>query len=346
MRIAQIATVVSPVRPDHAGSVETIIWLLSRELARAGHDVTVFGCAGGEVAPGVRFIPTLPGPYGDPALPHEWMLCEWMNLAYAMAHSREFDLIHSHVYLWGIPLQSISAAPLVHTLHILPYDDQAQVWRLHPSARVTAISQYQWSQFPDLHPCAIIPHGVAVEQFTFREKPEDYVVYLGRFIPNKGPLDAIDVAQALECRLLLAGPRSKYYDEEVAPHVDGRRVVYVGEVNRAQRSDLLGRARALIYPLREPEPFGLVQVESMLCGTPVVAPRIGAVPEVVEDGLTGFTTPASQDVQALVSAARRAFELDRQIIRKTAERRFSAAWMAEDYLRLYEATVRVANPAC
>jgi glycosyltransferase involved in cell wall biosynthesis len=344
MRIAQISTVCTPVRPSHSGSVETIVWLLSRELARLGHEVTVFGCGGSEVdeSSGVRFVETLPSSYGDGGAPDDWTMCEWINLSRALSQSDEFDIVHSHVYMWGLTMQGLSAAPMVNTLHILPYDDDAQVWRLHPDARVTGISTYQWQAYPDLQPLATIPHGVAVEQFDFREDCEDYLLYLGRFIENKGPLDAIELAQHMGCRLVLAGPRSDYFDHHIARLVDGRRIVYAGAVDSMQRSSLLGGAMALIYPLREPEPFGLVQVEAMLCGTPVVAPRLGAVPEIIEDGITGFMSEPA-DLTSLADATKRAFRLDRSRIRETAKRRFSAARMAEDYLALYGSIVQNAG---
>jgi glycosyltransferase involved in cell wall biosynthesis len=330
MRIAQIATVSTPVRRDHAGSVETVVWLLARELTRAGHDVTVFGCAGAECDG--RFVETLPGPYGEAGSPDDWNLCEWLSVAKAVARSREFDVMHCHSYMWGLPFAALAACPLVHTLHILPYDQEAQLWRMEPAAHVTAISRFQWSAYPDLHPCAVIPHGVDVEQFRFVERPGDDLVYLGRFIENKGPLDAVRVARQLGRRLILAGPRSDYFTDHVEPLVDDDEVVWVGPVDAAGRRDLLGRAAALVYPLREPEPFGLVQIEAMLCGTPVAATSIGAVPEIVDDGVTGALATSADDLSAAIN---RCVGLDRWRVQQSAAARFTSARMAADYAGLY-----------
>jgi glycosyltransferase involved in cell wall biosynthesis len=331
MRIAQIATVSTPVRPDHAGSVEQLVWLLSRELSHMGHQVTVFGCAGANTE--CEFVATLPGSYGENGSPDDWNLCEWFNLSSAIAHADRFDVVHSHVYTWGLPLTNTCRTPMLHTTHILPYDDDAQTWRLVPGANVTALSKYQWAEFPDRKPLAIVPHGVNPEQFVFRSEPEDYLVYLGRFIENKGPLDAIVIARELGMTLRLAGPVSSYFDQHIRPMIDGQQIQYVGPVDPISRSSLLGGATALLYPLREPEPFGLVQIEAMMCGTPVVAPRLGAIPEIVDAGVTGELADSVAD---LPDAVLRARNLDRRKIREVAVSRFSARQMATHYLQLYE----------
>ena len=335
MRIAQIATCTTPVRPDHAGSVELLVWLLSRELTRMGHDVTVFGAAGAAVD--CEFVATLPGTYGDDGSPDDWNLCEWINLANALAQADRFDVVHSHVYTWGVPLSGVGRTPMVHTLHILPYDDDARTWRLHPAATVTALSRYQWAEFPDLTPAAIVPHGVDPAAFTPRAEPGAYLAYLGRFTENKGPLDAIAVARAVGMPLVLAGASNGYFEANVRPLVDGQRVVYAGPVDTRGRDALLGGSAALLYPLREPEPFGLVQVEAMMCGTPVVATSVGAVPEIVTAGVTGelATTPAG-----LAGAVGRAVRLDRRAVRQEAEARFGVRRMAADYLDVYRRATR------
>jgi glycosyltransferase involved in cell wall biosynthesis len=331
MRLALVSTLSTPVRPEGSDSVEGLVWLLSRELTALGHEVTVFAAAGSEVCG--ELVPTLPGPYGTAGSPDDWQLCEWINLCRAVKLSARFDVLHSHAYLWGLPLEPLARAPMVHTLHVTPYQDEARLWSLRPGARVTALSRFQWSAFPALRPAATIPHGVDPEQFTFRAQPEDYVCFLGRFIPGKGPLRAVAAARALRLRLLLAGPPNDYFREHVQPLVDGRSVEYVGWVSGPERDRLLGGARALLYPLEAPEPFGLVPVEAMMCGTPVVAMRLGAVPELLEEGVTGYTAATAEELAGQVP---RTFALDRRRIRARAEERFSARRMAEQYAELYE----------
>src|SRR6185503_1255192 len=152
MRIAQVATLSAPVRRDAGGSVESLVWLLTRELVQLGHEVTVFGCGGSDTMS--EFVETLPGPYGAKGAFDDWQLCEWVNLARAVEHSGEFDVLHTHAYLWGLPLEPMSSAPMVHTLHIVPDENNAMLWRQHPGTKVAAVSRHQWSEFPDLKPAA------------------------------------------------------------------------------------------------------------------------------------------------------------------------------------------------
>ena len=335
MRIALISTLATVVRRSGVGSVEGLVWLLAHELTRLGHEVTTFAAAGSHV-PG-ELIAALPGPYAKAGSPGDWQVCEWVNLCRAVEHSAEFDVLHSHAYLFGLPLQGLARAPMMHTLHVCANQDSARLWSTRIDARVTALSHYQWSAFPERKPAAIIHHGVDVEQFVFRKSPDDYVCFLGRFTPGKGPLLAIRAARELGLRIRLAGPPNEYFHRKIEPLVDGRAVEYVGAVGGRVRSQLLGGAQAVLYPITEPEPFGLVPVEGMMCGTPTAAIKIGAVGEIVDEGLTGHTA----DSQAgFVETVSRAIALDRALVRARAEKRFSAERMARGYLDVYQTDVK------
>lgn len=343
MRIAQIATVESPVRQSHTGSIEGLVWLLTRELTRLGHEVTVFGTADSEI--NGELVATLPGPFGTAGTPDDWQVCEWINLCRAIEQSGRFDVVHSHAYLWGMPLERLAHAPMVHTLHTWPHMLDERLWSLVPDACVTAISHCQWQTDPHLRPAAVIHHGVDSSQFTFRAHPQDYVCYLGRFISSKGPTVAIEAARSLGLRLLLAGPDDNDYHQNVEPLLDGKRVEYVGWVGGADRDRFLGNARALLYPIQYPEPFGLVLVEAMMCGTPVAAMRLGAVPEVVDEGVTGYSAASAADYP---EAVQRALALDRRRVRDRAAERFSAERMARQYVEVYRrvATRIRGHPHC
>jgi glycosyltransferase involved in cell wall biosynthesis len=331
MRIAQISTLSAPVREETFGSVESFLWLLTRELQKLGHELTVFGTGDSEV--NAELVATLPGPYGAPGSLDDWQLCEWVNLCRAVEQSRRFDVLHSHAYCWGIPLEKFSKSPLVHTTHIVPDDNSAKLWRMSPGSRITAISNHQWSAFPELKPAAVIPHGVDVARFPFQKTPEDYVLYLGRFVSGKGPKLAIEAARALGIRLVLAGPENAYFREQIKPLIDGKNVEYAGFVKGAERSKLLGGAKALIYPIQFPEAFGLVLIEAMLCGTPIAATNFGAVPEIIQDNVTGIIANSKEEFAAAIP---KCFTLDRAAIRACAETRFSAERMARDYASFYE----------
>lgn len=336
MRIAQVSTSSGPVREDQTGSVEALVWLLSRELAAVGHEVTIFGCEGSEPPPGVELIVTHPGPYGAKDTPSDWQVCEWMTLCQAAECSSRFDVLHSHAYLWGLPAERFFRAPVVHTMHTCPYEDEGILRRQFPLARVTGVSVYQWRDLAAAGvapPFAVVHHGIDAAQFTFRDTPGDYLCYLGRFIPAKGPLEAIRIARDVGMPLVLAGPSNPYFETAIRPHVDQRSVKYVGPVNRAERDKLLGSAAALLYPLLEPEPFGLVQIEAMMCGTPVVAPSIGAVPEVVKDGVSGILAPA---VSRLAAATKDAVTLPRAPVRAHAIANFASTRMAQAYVEVFQ----------
>jgi glycosyltransferase involved in cell wall biosynthesis len=330
MRIALASTVSAPVRKNASGSIEGWTWLLAHELTRLGHEITVFGCAGSEA--NAEVVVTTPGPYGEDGAYDDWQLCEWVNLCRAVEQSGRFDVLHSQAYLWGIPLQPLSRVPMVHTIHIVPDENAARLSQSMPGICITAISRHQWSMYPKTVPAAVVPHGVDISQFTLQEKPEDYVLYLGRFTSGKGPVQAIKIARALGLRLVMAGPDNSYFREKVKPLIDGKSAEYAGFVQGARRDRLLGGARALLYPSQYPEAFGLVLVEAMLCGTPIAAMRLGATPEIVEEGIGGFTARNGEEFEAIVP---KCFALDRRAIRQRAEQRFSAERMARDYVNVY-----------
>ena len=340
MRIAQVSTLSAPVAEDSTGSVEAWLWLLTRELVRAGHEVTVFGTANSSLPDGAKLVATSPGHYGANGALDDWQLCEWFNLCRAVEMSSQFDVLHSHAYLWSLPLTRISRAPLIHTTHIVPDDNSAKLVAAFPEAHVTAISHQQWSAYPKFAPTEVIHHGVDVPKFPFTADPGDYVCYMGRFVSGKGPRQAIATARKMGVRLLMAGPGNPYFREQVQPLVDGKTVEYVGFVKGPDRARLLGGARALLYPIQYPESFGLVLLESMLCGTPVAAMRIGAVPELIDEGKTGYSVASLDD---LPEAASKCFGLNRATVRRWAEDRFSVQIMAKRYEQVYERAAKTSS---
>ena len=334
MRIAQVASIATPVRSVGSGSIEQVVWSLASGLTALGHAVTIFGAAGSE-GPG-EVEATLPGPYGAEGVPEEWRVAEWVNIARAVERSDEFDVIHSHGYLYGLPLAALSHVPMVHTLHVMPSPEAVSLARLYPREWITALSKYQWAEYPDVAPATVIPNGIDEDAFTFRASPDAYVAYLGRFADGKGAERAIHTAQDLGLPIRLAGWENEYFCEVIAPLVDGDRVRYLGPLAGDERDAFLGGARALFYPVTSHEPFGMVMPEAMLCGTPVAALRVGAVTEIVDEGVTGCTAERDGDFSA---AAIRALALDRSGVRDAARHRFGAAMMTAGYNELFERIV-------
>jgi glycosyltransferase involved in cell wall biosynthesis len=331
MRIAQIATVGSPVTSGRPDSIELVVWTLTEQLIALGHDVTLFATADSETSG--RLVSVLEGGYDRANGPiGDWLACEWMNLCAAVERASEFDVLHSHAYLYGLPLTRSAGKPFVHTHHVAVAPDQYEFARRYPEGHITALSRYQWRQYPDVPLLAVIPHGLDTDLLPFQSQPQDYLCFLGRLLEDKGPLLAIELARRAGIPLLIAGPKSDYFEQEVRPLVDGKFVRYLGPVYGEAKARLLGGARALIYPLRSPEPFGLVMIEAMLSGTPVAALGLGAVPEVVDQGVTGCYANSLDELASLMPQV---LQLERGLIRQRAEQRFSARRMAEAYAAAY-----------
>lgn len=330
MRIGLVSTLSTTVRQGGGGSIESLVWLLSHELTKMGHEVTVFAAAGSETDG--KLVATLPGTYNANGSPGDWQICEFINLSRAVEQSGKFDILHSHNYFYGLIFQGLSKAPMIHTMHLVGDEVSASLWKQYPDAFVTAISKYQWSAFPQLKPKAFIYHGVDSTQFTFQPQPDNYLCFLGRFIAGKGPLQAIAAAKELGMRLIMAGNKTDYYEKFIKPLVDGRNIEYVGNVSGSERNRLLGCARALLYPIQQPEPFGLVLAESMMCGTPVAAIRLGAVPEIIDEEVTGYCADSVDDFRKVILPT---MELDREQVRRRALERFSAERMTREYAEVY-----------
>jgi glycosyltransferase involved in cell wall biosynthesis len=230
----------------------------------------------------------------------------------------------------------LSATPIVQTLHHSPSAPEVGLWSRYPEAPFVAISEEQARLLSGLNVVGTVLHGIDTDNFIFREHPDDYLLFLGRFTDGKGVLQAIEIAKRVGMRLILAAAEDSYYREKVAPHVDGRLVVYYGEADFAAKVALYGGARALLYPIQAREPFGLVLAEAMACGTPVAALDKGAVREVVEDGITGIVFG---DLEQMANELSRVFDLDRRRVRDRAVARFGAARMVDEYVAVYRRIV-------
>jgi glycosyltransferase involved in cell wall biosynthesis len=226
----------------------------------------------------------------------------------------------------------LSPTPIVQTLHHSPSTAEVKLWARYPEAPFVAISNEQARLLSGLNVVGTVLHGIDTNAFTFREKPDDYLLFLGRFTDGKGVLQAIEIAKRVGMRLILAAAEDDYYREKVAPHVDGRYIIYYGEADFAAKVTLYGGARALLYPIQAREPFGLVLAEAMACGTPVAALDRGAVREVVDDGVTGVVF---ENFEQMVNDLTRVFDLDRKRVHQCAVARFGAARMVNEYVDVY-----------
>jgi glycosyltransferase involved in cell wall biosynthesis len=337
LRIAHIAPVATTIPPPKSGSVETMTSLLTEGLVARGHDVTLF--ATGDSQTSARLAAIYPHGYWHDENMWPWELYEMLNLAAAVERAAEFDIIHYEAayYPMSLAFARLSPAPIIQTLHHSPSAAEVSLWARYPEAPFVAISNEQARLLNGLNIVGTVLHGIDTDNFTFRERPDDYLLFLGRFTEGKGVLQAIELARRTGMRLILAAAEDEYYRERVAPHVDGRHIVYFGEADFDAKVKLYGGARALLYPLQAREPFGLVLAEAMACGTPVAALDKGAVREIVDDGVTGRVFA---DLEQMANELPRVFDLDRRRVRERAIARFGAGRMVDEYLAVYSRVVR------
>ena len=332
LRIAVVAPVAQALPPARSGSVESVTSLLVEGLVADGHDVTLFATRDSTTS--ARLHATFERGYHVDTELWPWEMCELMNLAAAVERSGAFDVVHYQAEYAPVSLAfaKLSAAPLVVTVHHAPSPSEVALWSSNPDAPFLAVSDAQAKLLAGLNVVGTVHHGVDTTLFMPRGDPGDHLVFLGRFTEGKGVLDAIGIARRAGRRLLLAAAPNDYYERAVAPRVDGESVVYVGELGLLDKAALLAGAAALLYPVQASEPFGLVLAEAMACGTPVAALRRGAVPELVEDGVTGgvFDTP-----DALAAGLPKVLALDRAIVRARAVERFDAKRMVDEHVAVY-----------
>lgn len=343
MRIAQVAPLAEAVPPRLYGGTERVVHYLTEGLVARGHDVTLFASGDSRTSARLRAC--------SPEALRLWGVKDvspWMSgLTREVIQSGlagEFDLIHCHTDHWAFPISSLAGVPVLHTMHGRMDDpDHHPVYSRCDECCLVSISDSQRTPVPGATWVATVHHGLPVEMFPFREKADEppFALFLGRISPEKRPDLAIEIASKVGMPLKIAAkvdPKDRdYYEREIAPRIrECPGVEFIGEVNDEQKAVLLGRATALLFPIDWPEPFGLVAIEALACGTPVITRPFGALPELIEDGKTGFIR---SDVEALAEALARAPELDRAACRATFERRFSRERMIEDYERLYASLV-------
>jgi glycosyltransferase involved in cell wall biosynthesis len=341
MKIAQIAPLAESVPPKLYGGTERVVSYLTEELVRLGHDVTLFASADSETsgellacAPrALRLDPALK----DPLAP------QTHQLALVYKHAHEFDVLHFHIAHLHLPLFRPLARKTVTTLHgRLDLPELAPLYRQFADMPLVSISNAQRRPLAFANWMGTVYHGLAREVCPFNPAPRGgYFAFLGRVSPEKGLERAIEIARRAGARLRIAAKidpaDEEYFHTRIVPLLGEPGIEFVGEVNEEQKPSFLGNATALLFPIDWPEPFGLAMIEAMSCGTPVIAWPDGAVPEVVEHGLTGFIVDSVDTALAAVNDVPR---LDRLRVRTRFEERFSAKRMAQDYLALYRALGR------
>ena len=336
LKIAHVGPVATSIPPPKSGSVEQMTSLLTEGLVARGHDVTLFATADSKTA--ARLHSAFAHGYWDDRHMWPWELYEMLNLSEAVGRARDFDLIHYEAAYYPISLAfaRLSPTPIVQTLHHSPAAAEVALWSRYQEAPFIAISRAQARLLSGVNVIGTVLHGIDTPRFAFREKPDDYLLFLGRFTEGKGPLQAIDIAKRTGMKLILAAADEEYYRQHVAPLVDGTQIVYHGEADFDAKVKLFGGARALLYPIQAGEPFGLVLAEAMTCGTPVAALDRGAVREVVDDGVTGVIF---ENLDGMASGLSRVFALDRREVHERAVAKFGVERMVREYEAAYQRVV-------
>ena len=336
LRIAHVGPIATSIPPPKSGSVQEMTSLLTEGLVNHGLDVTLFGTADSKTR--AKLHATFPHGYWHDEDMWPWELYEMLNLAAAIERASSFDVIHYEAayYPMSLAFTRLSATPIVQTLHHSPSEAELKLWAHYPEARYIAISKEQASLLSGFNVVGTVLHGIDTDRFTFRERADDYLLFLGRFTEGKGPVQAIEIARRLGMRLILAAAEEPYYHQHVKPLIDGKQIVYFGEADFNAKVRLFGGARALLYPIQAREPFGLVLAEAMACGTPVAALDRGAVREIVDDGVTGIVF---ENLDQMVDGLPRVFALDRTRVRQQAVARFGVERMVREYAAVYQKIV-------
>lgn len=359
MRIAQVAPLWELVPPQTYGGTELVVHLLTEELVRRGHEVTLFAAAGSETSAELISCAPMPLRKMEEAMEQDKTHCTAMAyelgmLGEVLRRAGDFDIIHNHVNFHLLPFTCLTQTPVVTTLHnALNPPVVRELYERHANLAYISISHYQQILWPRLNYEATIYHGINLRRFTpsFTHDDKDYLVFLGRLSPEKGPQHAVRIAKTLGMKLIMAGKIDRvdkiFYDRELAHQVDGEQIQYIGELDHERKAELLRNATATLCPIEWTEPFGLVMIESMACGTPVFALRDGSVPEVIDHGRSGYI---AESVDEMIEAVREYRRFDRRQVRAIAEQRFSMERMTDEHLALYarlmaDATKRDRSPA-
>ena len=330
IRVALLSPISWRTPPRHYGPWESVVSLLAEELVRMGVDITLFATGDSETSGTLAAV--CPRPYSEDASVNP-KVAECLHISEVFERAAEFDLIHNHFDFLPLTYSGLVDTPVVTTIHGFSSPSIIPVYKKYNHrGHYVAISEADKS--PELDYVATIHHGIDITQFPFSAAAGEYLLFFGRIHPDKGVFEAIQVAQRVGIKLIIAGiiQDEDYYHSRVEPYLDGATVEYVGSVGPAQRADVLSRALALLHLISFDEPFGLSLVESLACGTPVIAFGRGSIPEIVKHGETGYIVA---DVDHAVEAVAEIRTLDRSACRKDAEQRFSNSRMASEYLRVY-----------
>ncbi len=344
MRIAQIVPLHIAVPPAGYGGTERVVYNLTEALVSRGHEVTLF--ATGDSQTSAKLVPMAEkGIFFDPSV--EWAALHMAELEHVYSRAHQFDVIHSHLDYLTLPYIARTSTPTVLTLHgRIDQPEFKQVFRAHPGVNYISISDSQRTSLPDLNWVATVYHGIDVASFPYSPRRGKYLLFVGRMSPEKRCDMAIAVAKRAGVPLKIAAKidhkERPYFESVIEPLLKDPLIEFVGEKNEDEKRELMRDAMALLLPIDWPEPFGMVFIEALACGTPVLTRSCGSVPELLQDGLTGYI---AQDEDGLAAAVGRLDRISRLACRHWAEQRFDRQRMAAGYERVYERVIQRQQPS-
>ncbi|HEY5805780.1 MAG TPA: glycosyltransferase family 4 protein [Candidatus Saccharimonadales bacterium] len=348
MRIALLSPFEEPVPPKMYGGTERIVYTLAEEWVAMGHDVTLY--ASGDSQTAAKLIPCTPRavrvlPEARNPLTRQALNLHALATALQDIRDTRYDIIHNHFGWQTLLFNAFLNWPMVTTLHgtldkaLMPTEHKMHNY--FREAPFVSISNSQRRHSPKLNYVETVYHGIYPDEFEYNDKPDDYLAFLGRIHPQKGPVHAIRLAKKTGQKLIIAAKvdpaEFHYFGKRIKPLIDGKQIVYIGEVGHEEKVKLLKNAKALLSPLQWDEPFGIVNVESMACGTPVITARRGSMPEIIVEGKTGFLCRNSKEMEAAIGNIG---QLDRRACREHVENNFTARKMAENYIKAFTKVIK------
>jgi len=335
LRIAQVAPLYESVPPKYYGGTERVVSYLTEELVKMGHEVTLF--ASGDSVTRARLIAPCRRSLRLDKHCVDQLAHYILMLEEVAKRAHEFDIIHYHIDYLHFPLSRRLKVPHLTTMHgRMDIPDLVNLYKEFGDMPVVSISNSQREPLPLLNWIGTVYHGIPEDMYRFQEKPGDYLAFLGRISPEKRVDRAIEIAKRVGMEIKIAAKVDavdrQYFEDVVEPLLKDPHVEYLGEIGEGEKEEFLRNAYALLFPINWPEPFGLVMIEAMACGTPVIAYRKGSVPEVMVEGVTGFIVGGLEDA---VVAVKNVEKIDRRMCRRVFEERFTSTRMANDYLKIY-----------
>jgi len=334
MRIAQIAPLWIPVPPYTYGGTELIVSWLCDELVRRGHEVTLFATEDSKTS--AKLIPIWKNSLWRAKLtsPHAVFSLLYEKL---ISLQDQFDIIHDHCEFYTAAYSRFLKPPIVTTLHHPLTEETIILYKKFPNINFVAVSKSQRKLGPGINIVKTIYHGLPIEKYEFNPEPKNYLLWLSKIMPEKGIAKAIDIAKLSGENLIISGnippDQGDYFDFRIKPLIDGKKIKFVGASDFSKKIELLKNAKAFIFPVKRPEPFGLVVIEAMACGTPVIAFKEGSMPELIEDGKTGFLV---NNVEEACQALKKINRISREYCREYVKKNFNLKRMVNRYEKLYK----------